>query len=215
LKHIQRKIYVSKKTSVDKSADGNISSDGHTDGETDGSSEKESSLFEEDFDLDLEFFEDGGKGGHAESNSITNSEVEFDFDKFDEIESSVERGIIAFDSERISVLEKRQRHLMEENAQTKSDIHETLRQNENIAQTIDCILTTVKETFDRPAGDGMCLEPPEDVDLDELCVIMKTKCKLQQTVSGMSDDLKRYMRSVLHQFHPVDIMSKRLRAEAK
>lgn len=217
MKHIQRKIYVNKKVPVDKSSDGNMSSGGNTDGETDGSSEKGSSLFEEDFDLDFEFFEDDGKNGHAESNFKPNSEVELDFDKFDEIESSVERGIIAFDSERISVLEKRQRDLMEENAQTKSDIHDTLQQNENIAQTIDCILGTMKENFDYPAvaGAGMSLEAPEDVDLDELCAVMKTKCKLQQTVSGMSDDLKNYMRSVLHQFHPLDIMSKRLRAEAK
>lgn len=214
MKHIQRKIYINKKTlAVDKTSDGAMSSGGNTDGETDGSSEKGSSVLEDDFDLDFEFFEEGGKEGDAESKS--NSEVELDFDKYDEIESSVERGIIAFDNERISVLEKRQRHLMEENVQTKSDIHDTLRQNENMAKTIDCLLSTVSENFERKTDVGMCLEAPEDVDLDELCVIMKTKCKLQQTMSGMSDDLKKYMRTVLHQFHPVDIMSKRLRAEAK
>jgi hypothetical protein len=125
------------------------------------------------------------------------------------------RRIIAFDDERISVLEKRQRHLMEENMQTQSDIKATLAQNAHMEIAIDCLLTTVAENFNRPPSDREPLEPPEDVDLDELCAVMKAKCKLKHKVNTMTDEMKNYMRSVLQPFHSPEEATKRPKAEEK
>ena len=62
---------------------------GVTDGETDGSSDKDGTgSSETDFDIDFDFDflnEDSGDDGE-----------EFDFDKYDEIESSVEKGCVLF-----------------------------------------------------------------------------------------------------------------------
>lgn len=226
MKLIQRKIYVGKNSAADKAKSENISdaqsegtsSEGHTDGtsssgntdvETDTSSDKDRSSVDkdEDFDFDFDFLEDGEEGG--------DSKVELDYDNYDEIEASVEKGIIAFDDERISILEKRQRHLMEENLQTKSDIQATLRDNAKMEIAIDCLLTTVAENFNRAPSERQPLEPPEDVDLDELCSFMKAKCKLKHKVTSMTDDMKNYMRSVLHPLHDQAESTKRAKAEAK
>jgi hypothetical protein len=92
--------------------------------------------------------------------------------------------IIAFDNERISVLEKRQAHLMDENQETKNAIHETLRQNEHMANAMDSLLShamTRAECFDE---DQLSAGSPEE--MDELCAVMKAKCKIRLKMSGIS-----------------------------
>ena len=90
LKLITRKVYVSKKSTPPSTPLAQVTdeiTDGVTDGETDGSSDKDGSgSSETDFDFDFDFLnQDSGDDGE-----------EFEFDKFDEIESSVERGCVLF-----------------------------------------------------------------------------------------------------------------------
>ena len=85
--------------------------------------------------------------------------------------------IIAFDNERISVLEKRQAHLMDDNEKTRNEIMNTLRQNEQIVEVMDSLL-------DRSKTNAQFLQTEDD--LDELCFVMKSKCAIMGTLAMWS-----------------------------
>lgn len=61
---------------------------------------------------------------------------------YNEIESSVERGMLFEDDEALSVLEKRQAHMITESADMKAMIQQTVQENNQMMQTMDMILNS-------------------------------------------------------------------------
>lgn len=178
LEFIQRKIYV-KKDSPESAA---------TDIETDVSSDKASSVKDFDFDFD---FQDDDYGYNLDYESA----------QYDEIESKVENSIIEFDSEVISHLEKRQAHLIAQNEDTRKEIEETVHQNKKLNGAIDKLLDNAVDNVARlqkglppemPAPSSEVCEyvrsklmQDADIDTDELCELMKAKCKMKSSIRTM------------------------------
>lgn len=170
LEFIRRKVYVSKNAATTND------NSGTTDVETDGSSDK-------DLDFDFDFLGDEG---------LNDFDVNVDFDKYDEIESTVERGIIAFDDERITLLEKRQAHLMAENEETKKLLNKTLLENGSLVRAIDGLLDNAVDNVARLAK-GLPLEMPEHT--EGVCELMKAKLGCEDNDCESTDDLCQMMKS--------------------
>lgn len=176
LELIRRKLYVKKIAPTVENA--------ITDGETDVSSEKDSNFA----DMDADIFD----SLHNYMDFNGNDEFELDFDKFDEIEASVENGMIVFDNERITVLEKRQAHMIEENDQMKKEILENMKKNEVMNKVMECAFSHITEQSQitqKDSGQG-CIESLDDI--DGLCDTMKSKCTM-----GLSDEIKASVLAVL------------------
>lgn len=109
--------------------------------------------------------------------------------------------IIAFDNERISVLEKRQAHLLNDNEETKQEIIRTLRENEKMAETMDTLLNIVTHT----SQDHSKLV--RDDQMEDLCEVMKEKCKLaEMTVSHLSESqFSIFCRLYLNLLCPISV----------
>lgn len=172
---IERKVYVSKHSIVADT----------TDGETDVSSEKEesrSALNKEGggFDFDSDFLDDESEY------------YELDFEMFDSIEASVERGIIEFDNERITVLEKRQADLIEDNRVTASEIQETLQINSDMSRAMDVMLSATNAVLSKASNQGTMECPPCDK-VGELCEVFNTKCALKALKEKELENLKNIL----------------------
>mmetsp|Transcript_6146 Transcript_6146/g.10051 ORF Transcript_6146/g.10051 Transcript_6146/m.10051 type:complete len:274 (+) Transcript_6146:74-895(+) len=173
---IERKVYVSKNIIVPDTTGG------ITDGETDVSSDKDGSRSAHDkewgdFDIDSDFLEDESEY------------YELDFEMFDSVEASVERGIIEFDNERITVLEKRQADLMEDNRVTAREIQETLKINSDMSRAMDVMLSATNAVMSKANNQGTIECPPCD-QVEELCEVFTTKCALKALKEKELENLK-------------------------
>lgn len=68
--------------------------------------------------------------------------------------------MLARDEEKLSVLEKRQAHLITENEEMRNLIHETVQQNNHMIHTMDMILNSAMCNVDL-AEKGLPLNVPE------------------------------------------------------
>ena len=81
--------------------------------------------------------------------------------------------IIDFDNERITVLEKRQAELMDDNESTKKEILDTLKTNESMTKVIDCMLSHAASS---PPESRPAIENFDN--MDNLCEMMRGQCSL-------------------------------------
>jgi ferritin-like metal-binding protein YciE len=100
--------------------------------------------------------------------------------------------IIAFDNDRISVLEKRQVHLVEENRQMKQGIQENLKRTQQMVKVMDTVLNVaVANAVCDSTGEDMntlcsvanvvCDSAGEDV--NALCSVLKSHCQVSEVTA--------------------------------
>jgi len=147
--------FIQRKVYVQKA---NGSENGTTDGDTDVSSDV----------------------GHDRDPSDRDQSENFDFDEYDEIEASVERGMIGFDNERLAILEKRQAYMMADNEHIKKVITETIQQNQSMMKSMDCILDSAVLNTHRVQQGLPCVLPEPT---DELVSALTTLCHIECPLS--------------------------------
>lgn len=105
-------------------------------------------------------------------------------------------SMIEFDNERISVLEKRQAHLMQDNLLTQHEIRTTLKQNEHLTKAIDVLLHAASSSAQLVGcGETRGVEGLMD-DMDDVCELLTTQCQLHAEEGGAEGVIDETLVSV-------------------
>lgn len=102
----------------------------------------------------------------------------FDFECGDDVDTSLERGLLLEDDSRLSALEKRQADLISENEEIKNLIQETTKQNDQIMSIMNTVLGYTMDIATEPNSDAGI--PGEVCDAsDELSELLLKSCNIK------------------------------------
>lgn len=173
LESIKRKKYISKKkkaelakaqlekeekeqmeNSFNTDAETDVSSlkDDTSDNTSDNTSDKTSEAAASDYNEMDDEFDDYMSEEDCASDGLDMDveDYDMDFEQYDEIEASVERGLIGFDSDRLSYLEKRQADLFEENENFRNELTKRNRYNNDMIKAMDNFIHSFVVGVDEP-----------------------------------------------------------------